>query len=217
MDDVPAEVKEQRRYRDLGDFTIAGLTQQFVKDFGEQHSLNILVHSLANSPEIDKPLLDTSRRAYASALGVSAYSLTSLVSHLGPHMSEGGSVISLSFQASQRTFPGYGGGMSSAKAALESDTRTLAYEAGRRHKLRVNTISAGPYASRAANSIGVIGAMIEHCEAHSPLPERLRTEEVGNTAAFLASDLASGITGDTLYVDKGYHTMGKPLEEWDIH
>lgn len=214
LDDAPEAVRNERRYRDRGDFSIQGLTARFQKDFGEE-SLDILVHSLANSPEISKPLIDTSRAAYSAALGVSAYSLTSLVHHLGPLMVEGGSVLSLSFFASQKTFPGYGGGMSSAKAALESDTRTLAYEAGRRHKVRVNTISAGPFASRAASSIGVIDAMITHYAEHSPLPHKLKTEEVGHTAAFLASPLASGITGTTIYVDKGYHTMGKPLEEWD--
>src|SRR5690606_28806247 len=101
-----------------------------------------------------------------------------------------------------------GGGMSSAKAALESDTRVLAYEAGRKWGHRVNVISAGPLASRAASAIGTIEKMIEYYAANSPLPEALTAREVGTAAAFLASPLASGITGTTLYVDKGYHAMG---------
>jgi enoyl-[acyl-carrier protein] reductase I len=110
--------------------------------------------------------------------------------------------------ASERAIPGYGGGMSSAKAALESDTRVLAFEAGRKYGLRVNTISAGPYASRAASAIGIIDKMVKYCAANTPLPEELTATEVGTTAAFLSSALASGITGSTIYVDKGYHAMG---------
>jgi enoyl-[acyl-carrier protein] reductase I len=123
-------------------------------------------------------------------------------------MRPGGSVTSLTYLASERVIPGYGGGMSTAKAALESDTRVLAFEAGRAHGLRVNTISAGPLASRAASAIGIIERMVEYCEINSPLPEQLTAREVGTTAAFLASPLASGISGVTLYVDKGYHAMG---------
>src|SRR5581483_4765112 len=104
--------------------------------------------------------------------------------------------------------PGYGGGMSSAKAALESDTRVLAYEAGRAFGLRVNCISAGPLASRAASAIGIIERMIEYAAANSPLTDPLTAAEVGATAAFLCSPLASGITGTVLHVDKGYHAMG---------
>jgi enoyl-[acyl-carrier protein] reductase I len=109
--------------------------------------------------------------------------------------------------------PGYGGGMSSAKAALESDTRTLAYEAGRRWGARVNTISAGPWASRAASAIGFIEKMIEYAKKSSPLPQAIDAAEVGATAAFLCSPLASGITGTTVYVDKGYHAMGVGVDE----
>ena len=98
--------------------------------------------------------------------------------------------------------------MSSAKAALESDTRMLAFEAGRTWGVRVNTISAGPFASRAASAIGVVDQLVSFYAANSPLPEELTGAEVGNVAAFLASDLSSGITGTTVYVDKGYHAMG---------
>ena len=114
--------------------------------------------------------------------------------------------------ASERAIPGYGGGMSSAKAALESDTRLLAFEAGRKWGVRVNTISAGPLASRAASAIGIIERMVAYCSANTPIPEDLKAEEVGNVAAFLASDLASGITATTVYVDKGYHSMGMAAE-----
>ena len=209
--DVPEDLKESKRYKGLGDFSIDGMVQRLTADFGAP-SLDIVIHSLANGPEVKKPLMETSRAGYLAALSVSSYSLVSMVHRLAPLMRPKGSFLSLSYMAGERVVPGYGGGMSSAKAALESDTRTLAYEAGRRHGLRVNTISAGPYASRAASAIGIINAMVEYCATNSPLPEALTAAEVGTAAAFLSSSLASGITGSTIYVDKGYHTMGMAVD-----
>jgi enoyl-[acyl-carrier protein] reductase I len=206
--DVPVEVSQSKRYRDVGDVSVDGLATRLRQDFGEA-PLDIVVHSLANGPEVRKPLVETSRKGYLAAIGVSAYSFVSMVQRLGPLMRPGGSFLALTYLASERVVPGYGGGMSSAKAALESDTRVLAYEAGRKWGHRVNVISAGPWASRAASAIGFIEEMIEHCKVNSPLPEALEAREVGATAAFLASPLASGITGTTVYVDKGYHTMGR--------
>jgi enoyl-[acyl-carrier protein] reductase I len=209
LDDVPAELRDNRRYRDLGDFTISGMAQAIAADGG----VDIVVHSLANGSEVKKPLLETSRKGYLSAVSASAYSMVSTVAHLGPVMRPRGSFISLSYMAAERVVPGYGGGMSSAKAALESDTRVLAFEAGRKWGHRVNTISGGPFASRAASAIGFIGQMIEYCKRNSPLPEAITAEEVGSTAAFLSSPLASGITGTTVYVDKGYQAMGVAVDQ----
>jgi len=205
--DMPEDLKANKRYKDVGDPSVSGVAERIRNDFGEQ-SLDIVVHSLANGPEVKKPLLETSRKGYLEAVSVSAYSLISMVARLGPMMRRGGSVVSLTYMASERVIPGYGGGMSSAKAALESDTRTLAYEAGRKFGIRVNTISAGPLASRAASAIGIIERMIEYVSQTAPLTDHLTAEEVGATAAFLCSPLASGITGSTVYVDKGYHAMG---------
>lgn len=207
LGDAPAEVRENKRYKEVGDFSIEGVKGLIEKDFGIT-PLDIVVHSLANAPEVKKPLLDTSRAGYLSAVSVSAYSMVSLVRALGPLMRPGGSFLSLTYMAGERVIPGYGGGMSSAKAALEADTRTLAYEAGRRHGVRVNTISAGPWASRAASAIGFIDMMINYTKANSPLPRAIDASDVGNTAAFLASPLAAAITGTTVYVDNGYHAMG---------
>jgi enoyl-[acyl-carrier protein] reductase I len=212
MDDMPAELRENKRYKDLGDVSIGGLARRFTTDFGEQPCLDIVVHSLANGSEVKKPRLETSRRGYLSAGSASAYSFVSLLRHLGPLTRPGGSFLALSYIAAERVIPGYGGGMSSAKAALESDTRVLAFEAGRKWGHRVNVISAGPYASRAASAIGFIGTMIEHAKKHSPIQQELEASEVGAAAAFLSSPLASGITGHLLYVDKGYHAMGVPTD-----
>ena len=209
LGDVPSDVKESKRYREHGDFTIDGLAARLKADFGEP-CVDIVVHALANGPEVKKPLLETSRKGYLAAVGVSAYSYASMVQRLGPLTRKSGSFVALTYLASERVVPGYGGGMSSAKAALESDTRTLAFEAGRKWGHRVNVISAGPYASRAASAIGFIEKMIDYCKTVSPLPEVLEAQEVGATAAFLCSPLGSGITGATIYVDKGYHAMAVP-------
>ena len=207
LDDVPVEVREHRRYRDCGDFTIAGLTAAVAARGG----VDIVVHSLANGPEVTKPLMATTRAGYLSAVSTSAYSNVSLVRQLGPITRPGGSFLSLSYLASERVVPGYGGGMSSAKAALESDARVLAFEAGRRWGHRVNVISAGPYASRAAEAIGPIAQMIEYASQAAPLPGGITAREVAATAAFLSSPLASGITGAVVYVDKGFSAMGVHL------
>jgi enoyl-[acyl-carrier protein] reductase I len=205
--DMPEATRQNKRYRELGDVSVQGVADKLKADFGDQ-CLDIVVHSLANGPEVKKPLLETSRRGYLAAVGVSAYSYASMVQRFGPLVRKGGSFVALSYLAAERVIPGYGGGMSSAKAALESDTRLLAYEAGRKWGHRVNVISAGPWASRAASAIGIIDKMVESVKVSSPIPEPITADEVGTTAAFLASPLASGITGSTIYVDKGYNTMG---------
>ena len=168
---------------------------------------------------VTKPLLETSRSGYLAASSASAYSLVSMVSRFGPIMNPGGSVISLTYMASEKVIPGYGGGMSSAKAALESDTRVLAYEAGRKHGIRVNTISAGPLASRAAKAIGGAGKpktfidyAIDYSKANAPMAQDLYSDDVGASAAFLLSPLARAVTGITMYVDNGLTQMGLALD-----
>ncbi|AHG89206.1 enoyl-(acyl carrier protein) reductase [Gemmatirosa kalamazoonensis] len=209
--EAPEDIRSNKRYTETGDFSIVGMAERLVADFGER-PLDIVVHSLANGPEVKKPLLETSRAGYLAAVSVSAYSLVAMVQRLGPLMRPRGSFCSLTYMASERVIPGYGGGMSSAKAALESDTRLLAFEAGRKFGVRVNTISAGPLASRAASAIGIIERMVDYCAQNTPLPEPVQPTEIATAAAFLASDLASGITGSTVYVDKGYHAMGMPAQ-----
>ncbi|HEX6059056.1 MAG TPA: enoyl-[acyl-carrier-protein] reductase [Gemmatimonadaceae bacterium] len=211
LEDAPEDVRTSKRYKDVGDFSIQGLANRMREDFGER-PLDIVVHSLANGPEVKKPLLETSRSGYLAAVSASAYSLVSMIQRFAPLMREGGAFASLTYMASERVIPGYGGGMSSAKAALESDTRLLAFEAGRKYGVRVNTLSAGPLASRAASAIGIIEKMVDYCRRNSPLGEELAAREVGTAMTFLCSPLASGITGTTLYVDKGAHSMGMAVD-----
>jgi len=205
-DDVPEEIRTNKRYAGNEKWTVQECAEQVEKDFGK---IDILVHSLANGPEVAKPLLETSRNGYLAALSASAYSKVSMLQRFGPIMNKGGAAISLTYLAGERIIPGYGGGMSSAKAALESDTQVLAYEAGRKWGIRVNTISAGPLGSRAAKAIGFIDDMINYSLTNAPLSEKpLTAMEIGQTAAFLCSPLASGITGSCIYVDNGLHAMG---------
>jgi len=205
IDDVPNEILENKRYQAFENFTISQVAKLVQEDFG---NIDIFVHSLANGPEVTKPLLETSRNGYLAAVSASSYSFVSLLAHFGPIMNEGAATLSLTYIASEKAIPGYGGGMSSAKAALESDTRTLAWEAGRKWGIRVNTVSAGPYRSRAARAIGFVETMIEYSESNAPLTSPLKSEDIGAAAAFLLSPLASAITGETIHIDKGLHAMG---------
>jgi enoyl-[acyl-carrier protein] reductase I len=208
-EDVPEEIRENKRYKENSGYTISEVANAIKQDFG---TIDIFVHSLANAPEVQKSLLDTSRQGYLAAMSSSAYSYISLLAHLGPIMNKGGSALSLTYIASEMVIPGYGGGMSSAKAALESDTRVLAFEAAKRFGIRVNVISAGAFGSRAAKAIGFIDKMIEYTAKNSPLGRPIETQEVGATAAFLLSPLASAITGCIVYVDSGMHAMGVALD-----
>ncbi|HVJ21436.1 MAG TPA: enoyl-[acyl-carrier-protein] reductase [Polyangiaceae bacterium] len=210
LEDAPADVRESKRYSGRGDFSIQGVADAMARDFGPK-CVDILVHSLANGPEVHKPLIETSRAGYLAAVGTSAYSMVSMVTRFAPILREGASATSLTYLASERVIPGYGGGMNAAKAALESDTRVLAHQAGGKFGLRINTISAGPYASRAASVTGIIQEIIEYYEKNSPLPKRLTAEDVANAVLFLSSPLASAITGTVLYVDNGFHAMGKAV------
>mmetsp|Transcript_10579 Transcript_10579/g.25065 ORF Transcript_10579/g.25065 Transcript_10579/m.25065 type:complete len:387 (-) Transcript_10579:129-1289(-) len=207
-EDVPEEVRTNKRYAAAPDFTVSEVAAKVEKEVGK---IDILIHSLANGPEVQKPLMETSRQGYLAAMSASSYSLVSMVQRFAPVMNEGGAVLSLTYLASTSIIPGYGGGMSSAKAALESDTRVLAYEAGRKHKIRVNAISAGPLGSRAAKAIGFIDKMINYSYDNAPVQKELSALEIGQAAAFLCSPLASAITGQVVFVDNGLGNMGVAL------
>ncbi len=207
LDDVDQKTREDRRYVKHGDYSIQGLMAG-VKEVTD--SVDILIHSIAFSPEIKNKALDTSRKAYLTALSVSSYSLTGLLRAALPLMEnrpDGACAVGLTYIGGDRVVPHYGGGMSTAKAALQIDAMQLASNLGPK-KIRVNLISAGPYASRAARAIGEIQKMIDYAAERSPLQRPIQAEEVANATAFLCSPLASAITGEVLYVDCGYNVMG---------
>lgn len=209
--DVPQDIRTDRRYARIeeqhGDYSIQGMVSKVKESHG---AVDILIHSVAFAPEIKSKLVDTTRAGYWTALSVSAYSLIGLVRAALPLMENrpgGASVVGLTYLGGVRVVPHYGGGMSTAKAALEIDAKQLAHNVGTRG-VRVNLISAGPYASRAARGIGDIQKMIDYAAERSPLPRGIEPEEVANATVFLCSPLASAITGHVLYVDCGYNIMG---------
>lgn len=207
MADVDEKTRNDRRYQRHGDFSIQGMMSVMGKDYS---AIDILIHSIAFSPEITKKASETSRQAYLSALSISSYSLTALMRAAQPLMENrpaGAAALGLTYIGGDRVVPHYGGGMSTAKAALQIDAKQLASNLGPK-KIRVNLISAGPYASRAARAIGDIDKMIQYAAERAPLQRGIEPEEVANAAVFLCSPLASAITGEVLYVDCGYNVMG---------
>lgn len=208
MEDVPAAIKDDRRYQRLNcDYSIQGMMETIKKIAG---SIDVLIHSVAFSAEIKKRAVETSRAGYLNAISISAYSLTALTRAALPMMEnrpDGAAVLGLTYLGGERAVPHYGGGMSTAKAALEIDAKQLAHNVGQQN-VRVNLISAGPYASRAARNIGDIQQMIDYAAQRSPLPRGIKPEEVANAAVFLCSPLASAITGEVMFVDCGYNVMG---------
>lgn len=171
-------------------------------------NFDILVHAIAfaNREDLQGRCLDTSREGFALALDVSAYSLIALARAFEPLINNNGSVMTLSYYGAQKVITNYNV-MGIAKAALEASVRYLAYDLGEKG-IRVNAISAGPLKTLAASGISGFGKILSHIEHYTPLKKNVTIEEVGNTALFLASDLASGVTGDVLFVDAGFQTSG---------
>jgi enoyl-[acyl-carrier protein] reductase I len=170
--------------------------------------LDLLIHCLAfaNKEDLSGEFSATSRDGFSKALDISAYSLINLAKMAKPLMKEGGSIVTLSYLGGVKVIPNYNV-MGIAKSALEMNVRYLASELGQ-HNIRVNAISAGPIRTLASSAVGGILDMIHHVEATAPLRRTVTQTEVGNTAAFLCSDLSSGITGQVIYVDAGYEIMG---------
>ena len=208
MADVPEEVRTDRRFAKYPEYSIQGTVDAVGKEFG---GIDILIHSIAMSREIKNSLKDTSRKAYHEAMGISSYSLISLVRAAEPYMANrpgGASVVGLTYVAGERVVPHYGGGMGTCKAALQMDAKQLSWFVGDKN-IRVNLISAGPYASRAARAINKdFDKLIEHAAAHSPLRRPIGADDVANSVVYLCSPLASAVTGQILYVDCGYNVMG---------
>ena len=187
------------------DEEIAQLFQQLKERYGK---LNVLVHSIAYAPaeDLKGDFADTSRDGFRIALDTSAYSLVALARAARPLMTEGGSIMTMTYYGSARVIPRYNV-MGVAKAALEASVRYLAYDLGK-NNIRVNAISAGPIKTLASRGISGFGDMLKEQAERAPLKRNVDVNEVATTAVFLASDAGSGITGETLYVDGGYNIMG---------
>jgi len=187
------------------DEDIARVFTEVAAKFGKLH---LLLHSVAFAPKeaLEGEFVNTSREAFRIAHDVSAYSLVALSRAAAPLMTDGGSIVAMSYYGAEKVVPHYNV-MGVAKAALEASTRYLAYDLGPK-KIRVNCISAGPMNTLAARGIAGFTDMLKHYEAHSPLKRNVLPEELGATGTFLASDGAAAITGQVIYVDSGYQIMG---------
>ncbi len=187
------------------DEEIASVFKTVGEKFGKIH---LLLHSVAFAPKdaLEGQFVNTSREAFLIAHNISAYSLVALSRAAAPLMTEGGSIVAMSYYGAEKVVPHYNV-MGVAKASLEASTRYLAYDLGTQ-KIRVNCISAGPVNTLAARGISGFGEMLKHYEAHSPLKRNVLPDELGATGLFLASDGAAAITGQVIYVDCGYQIMG---------
>ena len=191
---------------DVGDDSqIDAMMKQASEKLGR---LDFLVHSLAFAPreELTGEFVNTTRQGFATALDVSAYSLVAVTRAAMPLMTEGGSVVTLTYLGSERVVPHYNV-MGVAKAALEATVRYLAHDLGPKN-IRVNAVSAGPIKTLAARGVSGISKMVDHHRAFAPLRRATEQGEVGDTALFLVSPLGRGITGEVIYVDGGYHILG---------
>ena len=191
---------------DVGDDNqIAAMMKQASEKLGR---LDFVVHSLAFAPreELTGEFVNTTRQGFTTALDVSAYSLVAVTRAAMPLMTDGGSVVTLTYLGSERVVPHYNV-MGVAKAALEATVRYLAHDLGPKN-IRVNAVSAGPIKTLAARGVSGISKMVDHHRAFAPLRRATEQGEVGDTALFLVSPLGRGITGEVIYVDGGYHILG---------
>ena len=173
-------------------------------------TLDFLVHSIAYAPiaELKGPVYAVSRDGFQLSMEISAYSLIAMAGRAKELMTDGGSILTMTYLGGEKVIPGYNL-MGICKATLDSALEYLAHELGS-HRIRVNAISAGPVKTLAASAVGDFNKMMKLYETFSPLRRNITPGEVGKAAAFLLSDAASGITGETLHVDSGYHIMGAP-------
>ncbi|MBK7706747.1 MAG: enoyl-ACP reductase [Acidobacteria bacterium] len=179
------------------------------KAVGEKYGkLDFLIHSIAFAPReaLEGEFLTTTREAFLTAMEISAFSLPQVALAAMPLMKDGGSIVTMSYYGAEKVVMNYNV-MGVAKAALEASTRYLAADLGPRN-IRVNAISAGPINTLSARGVKNMGSLLNYVGEKSPLKRNVEASEVGNTALFLVSDLASGITGETIYVDCGYNIMG---------
>ena len=187
------------------DEDLDALRDNLAADFGTIHGY---VHSVAFAPkeEMQHRFLETTKNGFNIAMNISVYSLISTSQRIVPLMTEGGSILTLTYIASERAFPRYNV-MGIAKAALESTVRFLAYDLGN-EGIRVNAISAGPISSASARGIPGFTDMLGYFRDVAPIKTPLTNQNVGDLAVFLASDLSSAITGETIFVDNGFHAIG---------
>ena len=194
---VPCDVSRQEEV----DAAFAAVKEKYGR-------LDFVIHSIAYAPKeaLEGEFVATTRDAFRTALDISAFSLTQVSLAAAPLMTEGGSIVTMTYYGAEKVVMNYNV-MGVAKAALEASTRYLAADLGK-NNIRVNAISAGPINTLSARGVKNMGSLLSYVGEKSPLKRNVTTEEVGNTAFFLVSNLSTGITGETIYVDCGYNIMG---------
>ena len=194
---IPCDVSEQVQV----DATFDAVKEKYGK-------LDYVIHSIAFAPReaLEGEFVTTTREAFTTALQISAFSLTQIALAAAPLMTDGGSIVTMSYYGAEKVVMNYNV-MGVAKAALEASMRYLAADLGKQN-IRVNAISAGPINTLSARGVKGMGSLLGYVAERSPLKRNVSAAEVGNTALFLVSDLSSGITGETIYVDCGYNIMG---------
>jgi enoyl-[acyl-carrier protein] reductase I len=194
------------------DEQIAVVAQKASDVLGE---VNILIHAIgfADRNELEGPYVNTTRAGFHTAMDISVYSFTALAKAFAPLMKSGSSLLTLTYYGSEKVAPNYNV-MGLAKAALEASVRYLAYDFGP-HNVRVNAISAGPIRTLASSGVGGFRNMYRHFNRLAPLQQHITIEDIGNTAVYLASDLAAKVTGEIIYVDSGYNILAFPIPPCD--
>lgn len=192
--------------------------QKMADDIAKIGKIDAIVHSIAFAPRdhLEGGILQNmTRSGFLTAHEISVYSLAAVAKACLPHMNDGGAIIALTYLGAGKIIPHYNV-MGPCKASLESMVRYLAYECGQRN-IRVNAISAGPVRTPAASGIKDLSVMLQRVARSSPIKKPITIEQIGNVAAFLCSDLASGITGEVIFVDNGYHAMGVMADQEAVH
>ncbi|EEL51717.1 MULTISPECIES: enoyl-ACP reductase FabI [Bacillales] len=187
------------------DEDIARCFQSIKEEVGVVHGLAHCI-AFANRDDLKGEFVDTSRDGFLLAQNISSFSLTAVARAAKPLMTEGGSIVTLTYLGGERVVSNYNV-MGVAKASLDASVRYLANDLGQ-HNIRVNSVSAGPIRTLSAKGVGDFNSILKQIEERAPLRRNVTQEEVGNTALFLFSDLASGVTGENIHVDSGYHILG---------
>ena len=208
VEELVAEFGEQTPLYPCDVSSDDAITSFFEQVRKQTDRVDLLLHSVAFAPKeaLEGDFVSTSREAFRLAHDISAYSLVALAREAAPMMTNGGSIIAMTYYGAEKVVPHYNV-MGVAKASLEASTRYLAYDLGAK-KIRVNCISAGPMNTLAARGISGFTAMLKHYQERAPLKRSCEASELGETGVFLASDGAAAITGQVIYVDGGYQIMG---------
>ena len=208
VEDLVSELSTDTPFYECDVSSDASITEFFSNVRKHTERIDVMLHSVAFAPKeaLEGDFISTSREAFRLAHDISAYSLVALARETAPLMTQGGSIVAMTYYGSVKVVPKYNV-MGVAKASLESSARYLAWDLGEK-KIRVNCISAGPVQTLAARGIAGFSTMMKHYEVKAPLHRSCTPEEIGATGLFLVSNGASAITGQVIYVDGGYEAMG---------